>query len=161
MSMRVRITVPAKLVCPSLLFISLILLLSLCQIAFGQEEKAAEKAAVQKARQEAAAKEQASPKPEEPKKADEDKPAEEPKPGDPMSSPTFNGLRFRSIGPAFTSGRVIGFAVDPNNAGAIFRRVGVRRRVEDNQQRHDLDAGVRQRRFVFDRRDRARSERIR
>ncbi|HEV7397445.1 MAG TPA: hypothetical protein VGN86_13110, partial [Pyrinomonadaceae bacterium] len=115
MSMRVRITVPEKFVCPSLLFVSLILLLSLCQMATGQEEKAAEKAAVQKARQEAAAKEQASPKPDEPKKADEDKPAEEAKPSDPMSTGTFNGLRLRSIGPAFTSGRVIGFAVEPNN----------------------------------------------
>src|SRR5690242_3086485 len=41
---------------------------------------------------------------------------DEARPRDPMSSPTFNGLRFRSLGPAFTSGRVIGFAVDPNNA---------------------------------------------
>jgi photosystem II stability/assembly factor-like uncharacterized protein len=39
---------------------------------------------------------------------------------DPMSSPTFNGLRFRSLGPAFTSGRVIGFAVDPHNAAKYF-----------------------------------------
>src|SRR5262249_25565705 len=39
---------------------------------------------------------------------------------DPMSTPTFNGLRFRSIGPSFTSGRVIGFAVDPNNAARYF-----------------------------------------
>ncbi len=31
-----------------------------------------------------------------------------------------NGLRFRSLGPAFTSGRVIGFAVDPNNASKYF-----------------------------------------
>jgi hypothetical protein len=30
-------------------------------------------------------------------------------------SRTFNGLRLRSIGPAFTSGRVSGIAVDPNN----------------------------------------------
>src|SRR6185369_749508 len=36
-----------------------------------------------------------------------------PTPRDPMSTPTFNGLRFRSIGPAFTSGRIVGFAVDP------------------------------------------------
>ena len=36
-----------------------------------------------------------------------------PTPRDPMSTPTFNGLRMRSIGPAFTSGRVVGFAVDP------------------------------------------------
>ena len=40
-----------------------------------------------------------------------------------MSTPTFNGLRFRSIGPAFTSGRVIGFAVDPRNPAKYF--VGV------------------------------------
>ncbi|HKR21094.1 MAG TPA: hypothetical protein VJS17_00815, partial [Pyrinomonadaceae bacterium] len=38
-----------------------------------------------------------------------------PTPRDPMSTPTFNGLRLRSIGPAFTSGRVVGFAIDPNN----------------------------------------------
>src|SRR5438445_10896812 len=91
--------------------------------AFAQEEKAAEKAAAQKARQEAAAKQQASPepaKPEETKKPDEEKPDEEKKPTDPMSSPTFNGLRFRSIGPAFTSGRVSGFAVDPNNPARYF-----------------------------------------
>jgi len=41
-------------------------------------------------------------------------PAESPTPRDPMSTPTFNGLRFRSIGPAFTSGRISGFAVDPS-----------------------------------------------
>ena len=46
-----------------------------------------------------------------------------PTPRDPMSTPTFNGLRFRSIGPAFTSGRVIGFAVDPGNPARYF--VGV------------------------------------
>src|SRR5215831_6546013 len=45
---------------------------------------------------------------------------DEARPRDPMSSPTFNGLRFRSLGPAFTSGRVIGFAVDPNNAAKYF-----------------------------------------
>ena len=42
-------------------------------------------------------------------------PEASPTPRDPMSTPTFNGLRMRSIGPAFTSGRVSGFAVDPNN----------------------------------------------
>ncbi|HXI22619.1 MAG TPA: hypothetical protein VNG71_02010 [Pyrinomonadaceae bacterium] len=45
---------------------------------------------------------------------------EEGRPRDPMSPPTFNGLRFRSIGPAFTSGRVIGFAVEPNNPSHYF-----------------------------------------
>jgi photosystem II stability/assembly factor-like uncharacterized protein len=38
-----------------------------------------------------------------------------PTPRDPMSTPTFNGLRLRSIGPAFTSGRISGFAIDPGN----------------------------------------------
>ena len=42
------------------------------------------------------------------------------RPRDPMSPPTFAGLRFRSIGPAFTSGRVIGFAVEPNNPSHYF-----------------------------------------
>jgi len=94
---------------------------------FAQEERAAEKAAAQKAKADAAAKQQASPeqaKQDETKKPDENKPDEKGgeanKPTDPMSSPTFSGLKFRSIGPAFTSGRVIGFAVDPNNAARYF-----------------------------------------
>ncbi len=45
---------------------------------------------------------------------------ETPSPRDPMSTPTFNGLRLRSIGPAFTSGRVSGFAVDPTNPSRYF-----------------------------------------
>ena len=43
-----------------------------------------------------------------------------PTPRDPMSTPTFNGLRLRSIGPAFTSGRVVGFAVDPTNVSRYY-----------------------------------------
>ncbi|MGH9942275.1 MAG: VPS10 domain-containing protein, partial [Pyrinomonadaceae bacterium] len=54
-------------------------------------------------------------KPDEVKKADEQK-----KPADPMSAPTFMGLRLRSLGPAFTSGRVNGFAVDPTDANKYF-----------------------------------------
>src|SRR6185369_10675447 len=54
----------------------------------------------------------ASPK----KPEDEKKPDEGARPKDPLSTPTFSGLRFRSIGPAFTSGRVVGFAVDPTSA---------------------------------------------
>lgn len=42
------------------------------------------------------------------------------RPSDPMSTPTFSGLRFRSIGPAVTSGRVIAFAVDPNDRARYF-----------------------------------------
>lgn len=37
----------------------------------------------------------------------------EKKPTDPMSSGTFMGLKFRSIGPAFTSGRIADLAVNP------------------------------------------------
>ncbi len=90
---------------------------------FAQEERAAEKAAAEKARQEAAAKQQASPEPaktDNATKAEGEKADEEKKPADPMSSPTFNGLKFRSIGPAFTSGRVTGFAVDPGNPTHYF-----------------------------------------
>src|SRR5258705_13053910 len=90
--------------------------------AFAQEERALEKSTVEKARQEAAAKQQASPEPgkTDEKKSEEEKGDEEKKPADPMSSPTFSGLKLRAIGPAFTSGRVIGFAVDPNNAAHYF-----------------------------------------
>ena len=66
---------------------------------------------------------QASPSPGAPaevKKPDEEKKDEPPRPRDPMSTPTFNGLRFRSIGPAFTSGRVVGFAVDPASSSRYF-----------------------------------------
>src|SRR5215831_12710050 len=85
-----------------------------------QQEKPAEKS-----KAEETAKPQALPsatptaKPDEPKRSQP--PAEdEGRPRDPMSTPTFNGLRLRSIGPAFTSGRVIGFAVDPNNLSHYF-----------------------------------------
>src|SRR6266446_8065182 len=97
--------------------------------AFAQEEKRAEREAAQRAKAEAAAKQQASPEassqasPEAAGTAKDDTKKEgedDNKPKDPMSSPTFNGLKFRSIGPAFTSGRVIGFAVDPNNSARYF-----------------------------------------
>src|SRR5262245_5696422 len=39
---------------------------------------------------------------------------------DPMTAPTFAGLKLRSIGPAFTSGRVVAFAVDPNDRSHYF-----------------------------------------
>ena len=85
-----------------------------------QEAKPVEK---QKPKQEAPAKQQPSPetaKTETKKPEEEQKPEDENKPKDPMSSPTFNGLKFRSIGPAFTSGRVVSIAVDPNNSARYF-----------------------------------------
>jgi photosystem II stability/assembly factor-like uncharacterized protein len=66
---------------------------------------------------------QPSPEPQkspEAKQPGEEKPDDDSKPKDPMSTATFNGLRLRSIGPAFTSGRVIGLAVDPNNSSHYF-----------------------------------------
>ncbi len=45
-----------------------------------------------------------------------------PKP-EPMSAGTFSGMKFRSIGPAVTSGRVIAFAVNPNDRANYY--VGV------------------------------------
>lgn len=45
------------------------------------------------------------------------------RPQDPMSTPTFAGLRFRSIGPAVTGGRVIAFAVDPSDRSKYFAAV--------------------------------------
>jgi photosystem II stability/assembly factor-like uncharacterized protein len=47
-------------------------------------------------------------------------PEASPTPRDPMSTPTFNGLRMRSIGPAFTSGRVSAFAVEPGNPSRYY-----------------------------------------
>src|SRR5713226_1660878 len=82
----------------------------------------AEKAASQKPQTGSAAQQQPSPEPAkaEVKKPDEEKPEDESRPRDPLSTPTFNGLRLRSIGPAFTSGRISGIAVDPNNASRYF-----------------------------------------
>ena len=42
------------------------------------------------------------------------------KSNDPLSTETFNGLTFRSIGPAVTSGRVVDFAVNPNDRSEYY-----------------------------------------
>lgn len=41
-------------------------------------------------------------------------------PDDPMSSSAFTGFRLRNIGPAFTSGRIVGFAVHPDDANHYY-----------------------------------------
>src|SRR6266436_5111399 len=90
---------------------------------FGQRDKKSAKAEAEKPAPEETARQQPSPVPvkqDESKRPEQAASEEESKPRDPMSTPTFNGLRFRSIGPAFTSGRVIGFAVEPNNAAHFF-----------------------------------------
>ena len=109
-------------------FISLfltVLLIVLPMAGFGQGQKTG------KSRKNPAAKQQSPPESDKPnadkkpeqgegKKPDEEKADDENKPRDPMSTVTFNGLRLRSIGPAFTSGRVIGLAVDPSNPSHYF-----------------------------------------
>lgn len=56
-----------------------------------------------------------TPKPEAAKDAKEDARSK-----DPMSSGTFSGLRLRSIGPAFTSGRIAAFAVNPESRAEYY-----------------------------------------
>ncbi len=120
--MSVLITLKATRLFP-LIAISAILL-TVPFSGFAQEERAAERAAVQNAKEETAKQEPSPPTAvpvDTPKQAeDEKKPEDENKPKDPMSSPTFSGLKFRSLGPAFTSGRVSGFAVDPSNPSHYF-----------------------------------------
>ncbi len=111
---------------PSKFFLALSLtaLIGLVSLsAFGQRDRKSAKAEAEKPASEETAKQQPSPvpvKPDESKQPEQGASENESKPRDPMSTPTFNGLRFRSIGPAFTSGRVIGFAVEPNNAAHFF-----------------------------------------
>src|SRR2546430_826000 len=110
--------------------VSLLLVALLVPIAsFAQGRPTGEKQTAPRTDQDPPAKQQPSPetpKPVEPKKPesgqgpDEQRPEGENAPRDPMSTPTFNGLRLRSIGPAFTSGRISGIAVDPNNAARYF-----------------------------------------
>ncbi|MGD2109228.1 MAG: glycosyl hydrolase [Phycisphaerae bacterium] len=44
-------------------------------------------------------------------------------PDEPLSAKTFSGLKFRSIGPALTSGRICDFAVDPENRSRYYAAV--------------------------------------
>lgn len=111
----------------SLSFAKFTVSIALCSVLFVLPMSGIARAqtpATPKANQETAAKPQASPSPgadAATKKPEDEKKAEEAtRPREPMSTPTFNGLRFRSIGPAFTSGRVVGFAVEPTNSSRYF-----------------------------------------
>ncbi len=61
-----------------------------------------------------AEKQAAKPAPDKDDKKDDDKPK------DPMSAPTFSGLKLRLVGPAIISGRVLGFAVNPKNSAEYY-----------------------------------------
>lgn len=106
------------------LSLSLMFILVLMPLRASTQAQTTSTAASQNPNQEAQAKPQATASPTPPaaaKKTEDDKKPEEPqRPRDPMSTPTFNGLRLRSIGPAFTSGRVSGFAVDPSNSSRYY-----------------------------------------
>src|SRR5438105_2875285 len=108
----------------TILALSLNALIALAPLSvFGQRDKKSAKAEAEKPATQETARQQPSPvpvKPDESKKPEQGASEDESKLRDPMSTPTFNGLKFRSIGPAFTSGRVIGFAVDPNNPARYF-----------------------------------------
>jgi photosystem II stability/assembly factor-like uncharacterized protein len=100
----------------SLFLVALLIALSIAMLAQAQRRS-------QRTTKASAPAQQPSPEPQkspEAKKTDEERPEDENKPREPMSTATFNGLRLRSIGPAFTSGRVVGLAVDPNNPSHYF-----------------------------------------
>ncbi len=78
--------------------------------------------------------------------------------GDSEPPSPYNGLRFRSIGPAVTSGRVVGHCGASARQAHLVRRRRVRRRVEDHERRHHLDADLRQPGVVLDRQRRHRPE---
>jgi photosystem II stability/assembly factor-like uncharacterized protein len=107
---------------PCLFLILAFSLLGCGFVVSAQEERRAERQAKEAAQQPSPSPQTSPPSAQaSPKAADETKkPEEEARPRDPMSTPTFNGLRLRSIGPAFTSGRVSGFAVDPTNPSRYY-----------------------------------------
>ncbi|HEU5239208.1 MAG TPA: hypothetical protein VFU37_18910, partial [Pyrinomonadaceae bacterium] len=97
--------------------IALLLIASAATIAFAQDDKPAPPQATPVR---SAVPSPAAGRSDEQRRPEQAAGEDENRPRDPMSSVTFNGLRFRSIGPAFTSGRVIGFAVDPNNPARYY-----------------------------------------
>jgi len=95
---------------PLVLSIAFCLIALAAQAAYAQDDKPAPPQATPAA----------SPSPSPTARPEQGPGEDENRPRDPMSTATFNGLRFRSIGPAFTSGRVIAFAVEPNNAARYY-----------------------------------------
>ncbi|HEY9281903.1 MAG TPA: hypothetical protein VIP46_00465 [Pyrinomonadaceae bacterium] len=83
-------------------------------LALAQEEKAAEKAEIEKARQQQTPSPSPNPSPS-PSPSPDAARGQQQRPADPMSAPTFMGLRLRLIGPAFTSGRIGDIAVHPTD----------------------------------------------
>jgi photosystem II stability/assembly factor-like uncharacterized protein len=99
-----------------LLFVSMIAALTPAPLSAFTKQEQPESAPQDEAKkpQDKSAQEPSAKPKEEPKKDEPRKPA------DPMSAPTFAGLKLRSIGPAFTSGRVCSIAVDPTDHSRYF-----------------------------------------
>jgi photosystem II stability/assembly factor-like uncharacterized protein len=92
----------------------------------GQKTKSSEKAASAQKKPEKKKEAKKDEKKDEAKSGEPDeqkKNEDEDKPKDPMSSGTFTGLKLRSVGPAFISGRVVSIAVNPRNRAQYY--VGV------------------------------------
>ncbi|HYH00830.1 MAG TPA: glycosyl hydrolase [Terriglobales bacterium] len=100
-------------------FVTALLLLSLGVFGFAQKPPKAAKAKAEVQKQQSEKKAEAAT----PEDKNSGAKKDESKPKDPMSTSTFNGLKLRLIGPAVTSGRVIAFAVNPENRAEYY--VGV------------------------------------
>jgi photosystem II stability/assembly factor-like uncharacterized protein len=102
-------------------FVSTLSILMIGSVAVSQQKTSTP----EKAKQEVKQKQKESTAPKKGEQPSENAPAgkaakEEEKPKDPFSSPTFSGLKLRSIGPAVTSGRVLDIAVNPKNRAQWF-----------------------------------------
>ena len=60
-----------------------------------------------------------------------------------LTADTLKGIRFRSLGPTLTTGRIADIEIDPKNPEHLVRRVRVRRPVEDGQPRRHVRADFR------------------
>ena len=77
--------------------------------------------------------------------------AEDEKPKGGWSADTWSGLELRGIGPAVTSGRIVGHRRRPDRQEALVPGRGLGRRVEDRERGHHLDARLRRRGVLLDR----------
>ena len=77
---------------------------------------------------------------------------------EPINELTFSSLRARQIGPAFVSGRISQIAMFPDRFQSLPDCRWPAATFLDYQQRHHLDAGLRQLRFLLDRLDHHRPE---
>ena len=66
-----------------------------------------------------------------------------PPPINQSDDPLLKLFVWRSIGPANMGGRIDDIAVDESNPSTFYVGLRDRRRLEDDQQRHDLDADLR------------------